>query len=302
MIKSLKNTLKCTLAVLVSSVLIAGCSSVNDTTKTDKTSTSEQSAEIVNTAETGEVSDSGSTTLYYVTDDVPGENISVHVHCAYLDNADNYKYVSVFCTITNCSGNTIDFDSGKYFLLNNDGVIASGVSSDYDHTKIKDGVSIQTTLHFQFPESADMNLDNMIMMIDGKESVFLADKLQTASELPKFNGIYYPVNEKTGELTDTGKWIIEHISGDQYRIMIIMTNETYNVTLNSDNTFSSGNINYKFDPRTRAIYYAGSNKPLYKKRCSYKEMYENWTKTWPVWNEIFSYEYNPFRLFIDAVP
>lgn len=302
MSKSLKNTLKCTLAVLASSVLIAGCSSVNDTTKTDKTSTSEQSAEIINTAETGEVSDSGSTTFYYVTDDVPGENISVHVHCAYLDNEDNYKYVNALCTITNCSGNTIDFDSGKYFLLNNDGVIASGVSSDYDHTKIKDGVSIQTTLHFQFPESADMNLNNMIMMIDGKESVFLADKLQTASELPKFNGIYYPVNEKTGELTDTGKWIIEHISGDQYRIMIIMTNETYNVTLNSDNTFSSGSINYKFDPRTRAIYYAGSNKPLYKKRCSYKEMYENWTKTWPVWNEIFSYEYNPFRLFIDYVP
>lgn len=302
MSKSLKNTLKCTLAVLVSSVLIAGCSSTNDTTKTDKTSTSEQSAEIVNTAETKEVSNSDSTTLYYVTDDVPGENISVHVHCAYWSNADNYKYVSALCTITNCSGSTIDFDSSKYFLLNNDGVIASGVSSDYDHTKIKDGVSIQTTLNFQFPQSANMDLDNMIMMIDGKESVFLADKLQTESELPKFHGTYYPVNEKTGELNDTGKWIIEHISGDQYRIMIIMTKEIYNVTLNSDNTFSSGYINYKFDPRTRAIYYAGSNQPLYKKRVSYQDKYGKWMKKMPVWNEIFSYEYNPFRLFIDYVP
>lgn len=303
MIKSLKNTLKCTLAVMASSVLIAGCSSVNNTTKNDKNSTSEQSAEIVNTAEIKEGSESSTTTVYRVTDDVPGENISVHVHCAYLDNADNYKYVNALCTITNCSGNTIDFDSSKHFILDNDGVIASSVSSDCDNTKIENGTSIQTTIKFQFPESENIDLDNMMMIIDSKEFVSFSDKLQTESELPKFYGTYYSVDEKTGELNDTDKWIIEHISDNKYRIIKMPALDSYDVTLNSDNTFKTGASIYKWDSRTRAIYdtYEG-NKQLYKKRCSYQDKYGKWIKKMPVWNEIFSYEYNPFKLFIDYAP
>ena len=217
--------------------------------------------------------------VYQITDTTYGKNIGVHVYYAYNECEYGNLYVNVVCGIQNCSGGVLYFSANKYFELDNNGLISTSVSSDYDYTKLASGTTFTTTVRFMFPENANMILDYMMMTVDGEEFI-LSDKVQEADELSEFYGIYYQVDKNTGELRNDSKYIVEHVSGNQYMIISLITvnnqlfnldlyrdNYIYYVNLRTDNTFQMekllGTDTYRWNPEQHTISGYGD---VYKKK------------------------------------
>ena len=203
-----------------------------------------------------ESTDSTTADGYYVTDTVPGKEINAHIYCAYFKAEYGYLYINVLCDVSNNSGDSITFDAGKYFELNNNGVISSG-ACDYDYQQLASGATIQTTISFRYPENANINLQNMSMTVDGT-AASLDDKPQYGEELSKFYGIYNRDNRR--------KIIIEPLSDGTYNLIDIMylvwdsgstyefySMNSYNITLNSDKTFYIGAAQYEWDSDSYSI-------------------------------------------------
>lgn len=202
-----------------------------------------------------ENTDSTTADGYYVTDTVPGKEISAHIFCAYFKVEYGSLYINVLCDIYNNSNDNITFDAGKYFELNNNGLISSGFS-DYDYQQLAAGAKIQTTIKFMYPENASIDFQNMNMTVDGTDAS-LADKPQYGAELNEFYGIYNrdkrqkiiiePLADGTYNLIDITYW---EWSGPSYEFYSM---KSYNVTLNSDNTFYKDSLKYYWNPETHSI-------------------------------------------------
>lgn len=217
--------------------------------------------------------------VYHITDTAIGDNIMVHVVYAYNLCSDERLYVNAVCVIQNIREDVLYFSSKNFFELNDGGIIATMVDSDYDYTNLASGAAFTTTVTFSLPRNSNMVLDYMTMMVDGIE-FRLSDKVQDEDELSEFYGIYYRVDENTGELCDDSKYIIEHLSGDQYLIVNLVTvnnqlfnldlyldNYVYYVNLRTDNTFQMekllGTDTYRWNPEQHTISGYGD---VYKKK------------------------------------
>ena len=57
------------------------------------------------------------------------------------------------------------FCASDYFSLNNAGVIKEAEMNDYDYTEIAPNTTFTTDIEFYYPDSANMDLSNMTLMI-----------------------------------------------------------------------------------------------------------------------------------------
>lgn len=183
---------------------------------------------------------------YYVTDSIYGDDLNVHVWFAYTQKEYGNLYLKALCNITNRSGGELTLATDSYFSLNNNGIIKSGYC-DYDYSTMASGATISTWVSFCYPESANTNLSNMTLTIDGID-VFLADKPQSEEEKNQLAGVYY---------SDDGsvKLVIERLFDGSYQMIYHSGGDVYidTFTLNEDNTFVCRYDTWTWLPETYSI-------------------------------------------------
>ena len=104
---------------------------------------------------------------YYIEDKIVGDDISVTINKVYTKKEYGFVTVIVDCNIYNNSGSTLEFFAYRYFKLNNDGIIKTGYSSDYNYTELAAGATMQTSIKFMYSENANTNFNKMTLTIDG---------------------------------------------------------------------------------------------------------------------------------------
>ena len=196
---------------------------------------------------------------YYVSDSIMGNDIGVHVWFAYTEKEYGNMYVNVLCEIVNYSGEELTLATDRYFSLNNNGIIKTGYC-DYDYSRMANNATVSTWITFMYPDSANTNLSNMTMNIDGVE-VMLADKPQSEDELKLLEGMYY-LESSSNRIS------IEQISQDTYVLIEYMYYfgiNIYEFTLNADNTFIYNGHKCTWNPESHSFTNHFSGHTYYKK-------------------------------------
>lgn len=188
---------------------------------------------------------------YYITDTATGDTIETHVYYAYTQNMYDNNVINVVCKITNISNDSIVFDAGDYYELDNNGLIANVNTTDYDYREISSGYSFKATLSFTCPGNSNKDLSCMNMTADGL-NFNLGDKPQSENEKKEFYGIYN---------RPLSKIIILDNYDDTYTVYKItkIGDEVYrdnykNVTLDENNIFFMNNGSYLWSPDECTIY------------------------------------------------
>ncbi|MBE5954963.1 MAG: zinc ribbon domain-containing protein [Lachnospiraceae bacterium] len=168
---------------------------------------------------------------YYVTDTVVGTDLKVHPWFAYTERSGGYLWVKVLCSVYNCSGTTLTFNTPNYFSINNNGLLQEGYC-DYDYVELAAEAEISTWICFTFPENANTYLTNMTMYVENNE-ISLADKPQYGEERNCLEGFYYLENSNT-------RAVIEKLADGRYQIIkyfVFGGVEIHCFDLYDDNTF-----------------------------------------------------------------
>ena len=172
-------------------------------------------------------SDTNHNFSYLITDDIPGKDIVVHVVDAvssesYLDKS--LISVRLLCSIENVSDHAVDLTASEHFELNNNGLIASGVS-EYDNTKLAPGENVHSHVTFEYPDTGFVNMDlkDMVLTVDDTE---VSLYFELPESYPQFDtGIYYYYDENG--VNHNKMMIIEGRPGAKKLRVIMYSKEPY---------------------------------------------------------------------------
>lgn len=147
------------IAFLFLGVLLSGMGKEN--LKDNKTGKLEDLEDMTATDKEDMEGDSG----YYLNDSIQSDDWSISVGYATTEEIIIGRAIYVNCTITNTSSMSARFCASDYFSLNNAGVIKEAEMNDYDYTEIAPNTTFTTDIEFYYPDSANMDLSNMTLMI-----------------------------------------------------------------------------------------------------------------------------------------
>jgi hypothetical protein len=185
----------------------------------------------------------------YLPGQALSDSLTTYVHYArYAYDKKMNTYVVVACTVTNNTSSNLQFVAANYFSLNNNGVITTAGTTDYDYTTLAPGGSFFTEITFSCPTiTRTGDTFSMTMLVENAQ-IHLGPAPQNDNEINGFPGVYMESSYSFDII-----YIITDAGDGTYNIIRVSdalgdVRQYENVELDDKNRFSMGNGKFLWNP------------------------------------------------------